>query len=149
MALKRTICITLRLSCTPPPLAIFSFQRCRWLNHLPLSPPSLQAQWQQHLCSGLGQDGGAVAEGERGRGAEESAEDDSTAIAQPHDREHAHVDCRRCNTTAGWNGPIGHVGGRHYTPPYPTPFSVLLLHLDNPLLSVSPTTHQPFHPADQ
>ena len=90
------------------------------LNHLPLSslsPPSPQAQRQQRLCSGLGQDGGAVAERERGGGAEESTEDDATTVSQPDDREHPHVDRRRRHAPAGRNGPIGHAGGRRHTPP--------------------------------
>lgn len=95
------------------------------LNHLPLSPPSLlplsppspQAQRQQRLRSGLGQDGGAVAERERGGGAEESTEDDATTVSQPHDREHPHVDRRRRHAPPGRNGPIGHAGGRRHTPP--------------------------------
>ena len=87
------------------------------LQHFPLSPPPPpQAKRKQRLRRGLGQDGGAVAEGERGRGAEENPEDDTAAVTQPHDREHTHVHRRRRHTSAGWNGPIGHGGGRRYTP---------------------------------
>ncbi|KAF0038603.1 hypothetical protein F2P81_009087 [Scophthalmus maximus] len=56
---------------------------------------------KQRLRSGLGQNGGAVAEGERGGGAEEDPEDDAAAVAQPHDREHAHVHRRRRHASAG------------------------------------------------
>lgn len=79
-----------------------------------------KGQWQQRLRSGLGQDGGAMAEGERSGGSEENTEDDATTVTQPHDREHAHVDRRRRHTPAGRNGPIGHVGGVA-TPPPPFP----------------------------
>lgn len=70
---------------------------------LKLLPFSLQAeqQRQQLLSSGLGKDGRAVAEGERGRGAKESHKDDPTTVPQPHDRKHTHVYYWRCHAPAG------------------------------------------------
>lgn len=120
---KPTVCLSIRLSSltkTPP-----------------LSSSSLQAQRQQCLCCGLGQDGGAVVERERSRGEEESPEDDTEAVTQPHDWKYTHVDCWRRHTPARWNGPIGHAGGHRFPP---TPTTLYLLSLPQPINSFSQLT---------
>lgn len=127
-------------------LPMFSWVSFHMLSnkHISLCPLSLQAKQQQLLRGGLGQDGRAVAEGKGSRGPKESSEDDAATVTQPYDREHTNVNRRRRHAPAGWNGPIGDKGGRCCTPPHTQlcPF-VLLLHPDNPLPFLSPTSHQP------
>lgn len=94
---KPTVYITLQLN-KQPTVPVVTIHE---LKHILLCLPSLQGKQQQCIRSGLGQDGGAVAEGEGSRGAEESPEDDAAAVAQPHDREHTHVHRWRCHTPAG------------------------------------------------
>lgn len=100
---------------------------------LPKAPPLSfpQTQRQQLFCCGLGQDGRAVAEGERSGGTQENAEDDPAAIAQSHDREHAHVHRWRRDATTRRNGPIGPRRGGRSRPPNPGSSSTLP-HLDKP-----------------
>lgn len=86
---------------------------------LPKAPPLSfpQTQRQQLFCCGLGQDGRAVAEGERSGGPQENAEDDPAAVTQSHDREHAHVHRWRRDATTRRNGPIGPRRGDALGPP--------------------------------
>lgn len=115
---------------------------------LPKAPPLSfpQSQRQQLFCCGLGQDGRAVAEGERSGGTQENAEDDPAAITQPHDREHAHVHRWRRDATTRRNGPIGPRRGGALGPPQPW----LILHTatsgQTPPFPVLPSIHRHVHP---
>lgn len=110
----------------------------------PLSFP--QTQRQQLFCCGLGQDGRAVAEGERSGGTQENAEDDPAAITQSHDREHAHVHRWRRDATTRRNGPIGPRRGDALGPPTLAHPPHCHIWTSPPSYPVLPTIHRRVHP---
>lgn len=74
---------------------------------LQLPTTATAAKVQQPCSYRLGQDGRAVATGKGGRTTETETAADPKTLSQPHDREHPHVHCWRCDPTPGRDGSIG------------------------------------------